>query len=150
MRHETVATPAEPERERETETERERQREIIVPLTDTKIFVSLRVRLIFLACTRKGWHQWPIRGKVHDKYRITAPWVLFGRDSSTAVSPKSKYLGNPRASEKSRGKSKGFAHHRLNPGKKQSTHLDQIWTPCWREAGFSSVQARHSFNVIKG
>lgn len=33
---------------------------------------------------------------------------------------------------------------------KQSTHLDQIWTPCWREAGFSSAQTRHSFNVIKG
>lgn len=128
-------------------------RQIIGPLSYTKIRFSKNLSVFpsTRARTKKGWHQWPIRGKAHDKYGFAAPWVLFGGYSSTAVSPKSKYLGNPRASKESRGKNKGFARHRLNPGKKtQSTHLDQIWTPCWREAGFSSAQTRHSFNVIKG
>lgn len=97
----------------------------------------------------KWWHHWPNRGKAHIKYGLMAPWVLFGGDFSTAVSPKSKYP-NPRASKKRRGKNMGFAHHQLNPREKQSTHLDQIWTPCWTEAGFSSAQTLHSFNVIKG
>lgn len=105
--------------------------------------VSLKHILISLtrarAYARKRWHQWPICGKAHDKHGFTALWVLFGRDFLTAVSPKSKYLGNPRASKKSLAKNKGFARHQLNPCKKQSTHLDQIWTPCWTEAGFSSA-----------
>lgn len=134
----------------DTYTSIDRGRSLCLQVTQRS--ASLRCMLFLLARTRtrKGWHRWPIRGKAHDKYGFTAPWVLFGGDSSTAVSAKSKYLGNPQASEKSRGKNKGFAHHRLNPREKQSTHPDQIWTPCWREAGFSSAQTCHSFNVIKG
>lgn len=44
--------------------------------------VSLKNSLYSLAWTqaRKGWHQWPNRGKAHSKYGFTPQWVLFEGD----------------------------------------------------------------------
>lgn len=61
------------------------------------------------------------------------------RDLSTADSPSQHIQYNPQPPKRvpdKRVKTRGFICSQRDPFKKQrQVHLDQIQTPCWREAG---------------